>query len=129
MGLTILPASLTGLQRGVELAEVGGFVRRYEVRYFPEINEKIQDNFGETKGKVVSTAMSREFTIEFEVTGATGLMALTQLVDATSSIANDKTTFGGTGIILLEEATETQERAGWRSVHLRLSSNPGITSV
>jgi hypothetical protein len=129
MSLTIIPASLTGLQRGVELAEVGIFVRRYEVRYHPEINEKIQDNFGETKGKVVSTVLSRDFTIEGEVTGATGVMALTQLIDCTASIANDKTTFGGSGIILLDEATETQERAGWRSVNLRLSSNPGITAV
>lgn len=126
--LTILGSGVSGLQRGVEVAEVGISVRRHVVRYFSRVREELLDNLGERKALVVSTAASREVTIEGEVIGATGVMAYTFLTACTT--ANDITDFGSpTGILLMVEATVTQERAGWRDVSIRLESDPGITAV
>ncbi len=123
MSLTVV--GFTG-QRGVELSETGISIERFECRYFPEINEKIMDNVGETRGRAISNKFSREATSEGEVLGATGVMAYAL---ATACVpANDTAVFGdGSGTLLLDEATETQERANWRKVSTKLSSNPGLT--
>lgn len=118
--------SLAGLQRGTELAEVGIGVTSFTVRYFPRVNEYHENNLGERDGRVVSTVGSREVTIEGEVTGATGVMAYTFL--AAQTPANDVTDFGSpTGGLYMNEATVTQSRANWRSVSVRLESDPGLT--
>ena len=112
-------------QYGVEVPEVGISVKTFTVRYFPEIDVKIMDNVGETRGRVKSDKVSREVTLEGEVTGATGVMAFGFL--AACIPANDLADFGdGTGTLLLDEATVTQQRAEWRSVSMKLSSNPGL---
>lgn len=124
--LTIIGTGVTGLQRGVEIAEVGISIRRFVVRYFPRVREELLDNFGERKALVVSTVASRQVTIEGEVTGATGVMAYTFLVAAVP--ANDIADFGSpTGGLYMTEATVTQERAGWRDVSISLESDAGIT--
>lgn len=125
MALTIIGSGLTGLQRGIELAEVGVGVTTFTVRYFPGVKEDHQNNLGEVDGRVVSTVASREVTIEGEVTGATGVMAFTFLASCT--VANDIADFGSpTGGLYLQEATTTQSRGDWRKVTLRLESNPGL---
>jgi hypothetical protein len=60
-----------------------------------------------------------------------GVLGFTIGTDCTAGINNDVDTYkGGTptpsaaGSILLDEATESQERAGWRTLDLRLSSDP-----
>lgn len=124
--LTIIGSGVTGLQRGVEAAETGISVRRVTVRYFPRVREELLDNLGERKALVVSSVASREVTIEGEVTDSTGVMAYTFLTACT--MANDKTDFGSpTGGLYMVEATVEQERAGWRSVTVRLESDAGIT--
>lgn len=121
--LTIL--GFTG-QRGVEFAETGISVERFECRYFPEVNEKIMDNVNETRGRARSQKFSRDVTIEGEVLGATGVMAYTLTTACVP--ANDVNTFGdGSGTLLLDEATETQARGEWRKGSIKLSSNPGLT--
>lgn len=125
MALTYL-GSASAQQRGVELAETGISIRSLTVRYFPEVNEKRQNNVGETDGRARSSVASREISMEGEVTGATGRMADT-FTAAVSTIANDVTDFGSaSGGIYLEDVTVSQERAGWRSVSLRYESNPGL---
>jgi|SRR6516162_10964056 hypothetical protein len=110
-------------QRGVEVNEVGIAIRRFTVRYTPEINDRLQNNAGETIARAMSNDASREVTYEGETTGANGVMAFT--FGSTCSFANDVADFGtGYGRLLLDEATVTQERAGWRSVSGRCSSNP-----
>lgn len=112
-------------QYGVELVETGISIRSFVVRYFPEINVAIMDNVGETRGKVKSNKFSREVTIEGETTGATGVMAFGLITACVP--ANDVNTFGdGTGTLLLDEVTESQTRAEWRSISMKLSSNPGL---
>jgi hypothetical protein len=113
-------------QRGVELTETGISIERFEVRYFPEVFEAIPDNLGETRGRAISQKFSREVTIEGEVLGATGIMAAAL---ATAVVpANDVATFGdGSGTLLLQEVTETQSRADWRKISMKLVSNPGLT--
>ena len=124
MALTYFGAA-TSLQRGVETGEPGIGVRSHTVRYHPEVNEFHQNNLGESDGKVVSTLASREITIDGEVTGATTGRMIDTFVAAITTIANDVTSFGSaTGGIYLQEATESQSRAEWRSVNLRYESHP-----
>lgn len=121
--LTIIGSGLTGLQRGVELAETGVAVLTFTVRYFSYVKEDHTNNLGEVDGMVKSTLASREVTIEAEVTGATGVMAYTFLVAAVP--ANDIADFGSpAGGLYMSEATVTQSRADWRKVNIRLESHP-----
>jgi hypothetical protein len=117
--------SAVSQQRGSELAEPGISVASFEVEYAPEIDEEKQNNLGETDGAVVSSVPSRTITIEGEVTGSTGRMADT-FTSAVTTIANDMTTFGGSGGIYLKRAVERQGRAIWRAVTLTYRSRPGI---
>ncbi|SRR5581483_3884457 len=119
-------------QRGVEADEAGIVVRRFLCRYFPEINERIRDDTGQTIVRVQSRYLSREVTCEGEVRGTDGVMAFT--LGVALSFANDVGTFKDRdandqpvpphGTFLLDDATEAQDRAGWRSVSIRASSNP-----
>jgi len=113
-------------QYGVELNETGISVRSIVVRYFAEIDVRIMDNVGETRGRVKSQKFSRDVTVEGEVLNpGTGVMAFTLTTACT--IANDVNDYGdGTGTLLMDEATVTQTRAEWRSVSVKLSSNPGL---
>lgn len=113
-------------QYGVELAESGISIRQLVIRYFGEINAKIMDNVGETRGRVKSQKFSREATIEGEVLSSLGVMAYT--LTTACAINNDASDFGdGSGTFLLDEATVTQQRADWRSVSIKISSDPGLT--
>jgi len=116
-------------QRGVELDETGISVRAFDCLYKPFVNDRLMSNVGEPRARAVSDAFSREVTVQGEVTGATGLMAADVGVEIT--VANDVETFGGVnpGSLLLDEVTETQERAGWRSINMRLSSDPGVVAT
>lgn len=121
--ITILGGS--GYQRGVEVVETGGNCESFECRYFPEVNEALQGIGGETFLKARSAKFSRDINLNAEVNAATGIMAYT--TTAACAVANDTATYGdGTGTILLDEATESQNRSGWRSVAIRLSSNPNL---
>lgn len=113
-------------QYGVELNETGISVRSVTVRYFAEIDVRIMDNVGETRGRVKSQKFSRDVTVEGEVLNpGTGVMAFT--LTTACAIANDVNDYGdGTGTLLMDEATVTQTRAEWRGVSVKLSSNPGL---
>ncbi len=128
MALTYL-GTAAQQQRGVELAETGISVASYSVQFSPEVNERRQNNLGETDGRVVSTVCSRVITIEGEVTGTTGVMAYTFLAAVTP--ANDILAAGwlasGGGGLYMHEVTESQARADWRKVSIRLESNPGLS--
>jgi hypothetical protein len=117
--------SATAQQRGVESPETGINVSRFEVDYYPEVDEENKSNIGETNGAVISSVPSRDITIEGRVTGTTGRMADT-FTSAVTTIANDITTFGGTGGVYLKRARETQSEADWRSATLNYRSRPGL---
>lgn len=124
--VTIVGTGLTAAQWGVETDETGVNVESYEVRYFREVNEKLANISGQTRGRALADAFSRDITINGEVIGSTGLMAFTAAtVSAGASIANDDNDFGASaGNIIFDEGTVTQNRSGWRSVSLKLSSDP-----
>jgi hypothetical protein len=129
MALTILGSSTwNNAQRGVQSNEVGISIRRWAVRFHPEINEKLPDNAGQTVARAVANQPSREITLEGEVTTVsnTGVMGIAFAAFSGYTFANDAS--WGTGVnaggIILDEVTETQERAGWRSINMRLSSDP-----
>src|SRR6516162_717812 len=72
MSLAILGSGWSNAQRGVKFPEVGISIRRWVVRYFSEINDKLPDNFGETTARAVSDKASREITVEGEISAASG---------------------------------------------------------
>jgi len=114
-----------GAQRGVETVETGINISNFSVRYYLAVNEKLPSNVGEPIARALSDDFSRDITLRGEVVGASGVMAFTIATDC--ALANDTDTFGtGTGTILLDEVTESQERAGWRAIDMRLSSDPGL---
>lgn len=132
--LTIIKKSSdTGAyQRGIDVDETGIVVRRFMCRYFPEVDERIKDPSQQTFIRIQSRFFSREITCEGEVKGNTGVMAFTLGVALT--FANDIVTFKDRdnnnqpiaphGSVILDDATESQDRTGWRSVSIRASSNP-----
>lgn len=132
MPLTILGSSTWNqAQRGVDVNEVGIAIRRWAVRYHPEVMEKLPNNEGETVARAVSNVPSREITLEGEVTGTTGVMGFAFAgFLATNALANDYNwgTGSNPGRLVMDEVTETQERAGWRSINMRISSDPLCTA-
>jgi hypothetical protein len=113
-------------QRGVETDEVGINIATFTVRYYLAVNEKLPSNVGEPRARALASDFSRDITLRGEVlVGGGGVLDFTIGTDC--ALANDVDTFGtGTGSILLDEATETQERAGWRTLDMRLSSDPQL---
>jgi hypothetical protein len=121
-------------QRGVETDEDGINIAAFTCRYYLAINEKLPSNVGEPRARALADNWSRDITMRGEtLIGATppGVLAFTIGTDCTAGINNDIDTYKGggppavaAGSILLDEATESQERAGWRTLDLRLSSDP-----
>lgn len=121
MAVTILGGS--GYQRGVEAAETGINCESFEVRYFPEIDERLAGITGEAVVRAKSAKFSREVSYSGEYNASGGVNAFTTV--AACTFANDVADFGdGTGTLLLDDCTVSQNRAGWRSVSGTASSNP-----
>jgi hypothetical protein len=122
MANTLINAS--GYQLSIESEETGINCNSFKVRYYPEINAKLQGITGETIGRGRSAKFSRDASLSGEVKGNTGIMAMTLATAVT--LANDTATFGdGSGGFYLEDVTETQTRGeNWRSVDASLTSNP-----
>jgi hypothetical protein len=128
MANTILGSGSAGYQYGVETDETGLNIEKFSCRYFPEFDDKLPGKDGVTQMRCRPSKFSREISIAGEVKGSTGLMALTLIAAAT--VANDIATFGdGTGLVILDEVTEDQDRKGWRRADFKLSSSPGLTSA
>ena len=126
-GAILIVGSWAG-QRGVESDETGINISAIDVVYRPFVNDRLMSNVGEPRARAVSDKFSRDITIRGEVTGNTGLMAADLGVPIT--VANDIDTFGdGSGTVLLDEVTESQERANWRNINMRLSSDPGVVAA
>jgi hypothetical protein len=129
MGLVLV--GLATAQKGIEANETGTNTRSVSVRYFPEFKAYLPNFQDQSRGFAVPDKYSREITIEAEVDGSTGLMALVLNVAAT--LANDVATFiavtagSNAGGIYLDEVTENQTREGWREVSFKLTSHPLIT--
>jgi hypothetical protein len=121
-------------QRGVETDEVGINIAAFSCRYYLAVNEKLPSNVGEPRARALADDWSRDITMRGEtLVGGGGVLDFTIGTDCASGINNDVDTFkGGTptpgahGAILLDEATESQERAGWRTLDMRLSSDPQL---
>lgn len=114
-------------QRGVETDETGVNIAAFTVRYYLAVNEKLPSNVGEPRARALSDDFSRDITLRGEVlVGGGGVLDFT--IGTACALANDTDTFGtGAGTILMDEATESQERAGWRTLDMRLSSDPQLT--
>lgn len=119
-------------QRGVETDEVGINIAAFTVRYYLAVNEKLPSNVGEPRARALADDFSRDITMRGEtLVGGGGVLDFTIGTDCASNIANDVDTYqkagtGPHGSILLDEATESQERAGWRTLDIRLSSDPQL---
>ena len=120
---TILGVSAASYQYGIESNETGINIASFSCRYFPEFDDKLPNKDGQTIIRARPEKFSREISLSGEVNGATGIMALA--LTAAATLANDVDVFGdGAGDIWLDEATENQERNGFRAVDVSLSSDP-----
>jgi hypothetical protein len=123
--------SLSGFQRGIELAETGVNVESFSVRYFFEFKDYVANFEGKRRGFAIPGAFSREARMSGEVTGSTGIMATNG--NTAIVFANDVSAWVGiasgsnAGGFYLDEATETQTRDGFRSFEATWTSNPEIT--
>lgn len=119
-------APWSNAQRGVESNETGINISRFSCRYYLAVNEKLPSNVGEPIARAQSDKFSRDIKLAGEVlVGGGGVMAFTMA--AACTIVNDTAVFAPTaGSILLDEVTESQERAGWRAIDMNLSSDPGL---
>jgi|SRR5215472_34594 len=115
-------------QRGVQNDEVGVNIASFATRYYLAVNEKLPSNVGEPRARAQANGFSRDITLRGEtLVGGGGVMNFT--MGTACVLANATTTFSPTGgTILLDEVTETQERAGWRSIDMRLSSDPQLNA-
>ena len=123
--MSVLGVSAANYQYGVETNETGINISSFSCRYFPEFDDKLPNKDGQTIIRARPDKFSREISISGEVNGSTGLMALT--LTAAATIANDVDTFDSlniSGDIWLDEATESQERNGFRSADFSLSADP-----
>lgn len=111
-------------QRGVETDETGINIASFTVRYYLAVNEKLPSNVGEPRARAFADDFSRDISLRGEVLiGGDGVLDFTIGTDCV--LMNDTQTYGtGTGTVFMDEATETQERAGWRTLDMRLSSDP-----
>tara|TARA_Y100000004_G_scaffold195964_1_gene264496 strand:- start:1946 stop:2329 length:384 start_codon:yes stop_codon:yes gene_type:complete len=126
MAVSVIGTGSGTYSYGIETAETSVNVASFSVRYFPEFDDKLANKDGQTVVRARPAKFSREISVSGEVTGSSGLMAFT--LTAACTIANDDDTFGdGSGSVILDEATESQERNGFRSVDITLSSDPEAT--
>jgi len=116
-------------QRGVETDEVGINIAAFSCRYYLAVNEKLPSNVGEPRARALSDQFSRDITLRGEtLVGGGGVLDFT--IGTACTLANDIDTYGdGSGVVLMDEATESQERAGWRTLDVRLSSDPQLDSL
>jgi hypothetical protein len=115
--------------RGVAGIETGISIRRWVVRFFPEINEKLPDNKGETIARAMSTVPAREITMEGEITAASGGVMSFAWAAAIGYVFHNDLLYGNAavaGSIIMDEVTQSEERAGWKSLNMRLSTHPGL---
>ena len=107
--------------------EAGIQTRRFQVKYFPEVNERWKNASGETFLRSVSQKFSREVLVEGEFQKA-GIGVMLYTVGVAMIFANGVnqfiTTPPTTGTVLLDDASTSADRHGWFSVSIRGSSNP-----
>lgn len=117
--------NLTGFQYGNGSEETGINLESFECRYFPEFKVKLQNYQNQTRGFAVPDKMSREVTVQGEISGNTGLMAAT--LASAITLANAVTDFGANAVaggFYFDEATVSQGRSSWKALNIRLSSDP-----
>lgn len=131
MGLSYTGSS--AYQRGNELAETGGNLDSFEVRYFPQFKDFLNNFQGQAFVFATTDKFSRDVTITGEqvTSSSTGVM----LINLTTAFvpANDISDFvaipSGTnaGGLYANEMTISQSRDGWRRFSIPLHSDPLIT--
>jgi|SRR5215472_9193692 len=136
MALTItssLPAAGGIPGRGVGSNELGVNVRRFETRYFLEVDVRTKDNVGQTFERSVSSQFSREIRMEGEVLG--GIQNIGTLAWYWFLVGFALTMFNAPpfsipgyvtiqGAILVDNVVVTLDRSGWGSMVVQASSNP-----
>lgn len=126
MAITLV--NLSGAQAGIENDETALNIRSWSVRYFPEFKRKLANKNGQSRGFAVPDKFSREINFSGEVLGTTGVLAAATVAGTAITVANDIALYTAVaGGVYLDEATESQDRDGWRSLDVRASSDPEVT--
>lgn len=125
--------SLSGFTRGNQAAETGINLNGISARYFSQFKDKVNDFQGVARGFAIPDKLDLEVSVDGEVSGATGLMAvkfITAYVFANTGLFGvfEASNGGGnSGGLYADEATVASSRDGWKTVSQRFSSNPNIT--
>lgn len=132
MGLQYVGSVVATMQRGIEADETGINTLGFSVRYFPQFKDKKVGFNGQVIGFCIPDKLSREVTITGDVIVGTTSGLMSANFAAAVTVANDITSFvavsGGSnsGGLYIDEATIDQTAEGWRSLNMRLSSDPQL---
>lgn len=113
-------------QLGVLNDEAGMSISRLVKRYFLFVNNRLLSNVGEPRARGRSDKFSREIELEGEMTGSDYPSSIIAAIE----LANIADEFGdGAGDLLLDEGTVTESRGEWKSLNIKLSSDPGVVGT
>lgn len=123
MAVTLV--SLTNFQKGIEAAETGINVTRFNASYEPEFKEFVKDYKGEVRGFAIAATMAR-YRVEGHVAGSTGVMAT--VFGTAQTFANDVDGFGITAGGIYADNTEIdQTNEGWRTLSATYTRHAAVT--
>lgn len=125
MSVTLKASS--GYSFGIAADETGVKLARRTCRYEPEFKVPRHGLQDEVEGMAIAPLKCME-TIEGDINGSTGVMAMTATAYATP--AGDVTEFGfsTTAAFLLNSAEVTEERGAWKSVTVEREAYAGLTT-
>lgn len=116
--------NLSGFQYGVAADETSLNIEAFNSNIAPQFKEYLPDKANANRGFAVGPTR-REITLNGELSAATlGVLAFT--FSTACTLANSSTYYSATGGIYMDSAAVSESRAGWKSLSLTLSSDPGI---
>lgn len=110
--------------------ETGINISKFQVRYYPEVNERWKNYAGDTVVRAVDINFSRDIAIEGEyVGGLQGIMALALGTAVTfANKTNEWNSPAIMGAIFLDEITVNKARGAWKTITARFSANPWLAA-
>lgn len=120
--------NFSGGAYGIAADETALNIEAFEVKCSPSFRELLGDRVNNPKAWAIGASM-QNITLSGEISGSTGPMAFTFTTACTlANMTSLGTIFGiSAGDVLLEEATVSQARAGWKSLSQSLRRDVGVT--
>jgi hypothetical protein len=123
---------LSGFTRGNAAAETGINLNSISCRFYPQFKDKLNDYTGAVRGFAIPDKLTREVSVQGEVSGATGIMAAKFVTAVTLGNTAILALFeavnagGNAGGFYVDEVTPGSTRDGWLAISMRLTADPGV---